>query len=72
LQLLYERGWIDINKLNQCKLNGKVDVYGNTISGTSLVEMMNAQTDFANEVLLLQSYAHSMDVESGKSPIDHS
>ena len=71
LQLLYERGWIDVDKLKQYTVNGKVDIYGSIIPGTSLTAMMLEQTDFANEESLLEMYARMMGVESGKSPIAH-
>jgi hypothetical protein len=71
LQLLYERGWIDIDKINQYTVNGRVDEYGSIIPGTSLTEMMLLQNDFANEESLLELFARMMGVESGKSPIAH-
>jgi hypothetical protein len=71
LQLLYEWGWIDVEKLSQYTVNGKVDVYGNIIPGTSLTELMLLQIDFANQESLLQTYAKLLGVEAGKTPIGH-
>jgi hypothetical protein len=71
LQLLYEQGWIDIDKINQYTVNGRVDEYSSIIPGTSLTEMMLLQNDFANEESLLELFAWMMGVKSGKSPIAH-
>jgi hypothetical protein len=70
LQLLYEQGWIDVNKLNQYTVNEKVNMYGSIIPGTSLTAVMLEQNgDFPNEESLLELYARMMGLDSGKSPI---
>jgi hypothetical protein len=71
LQLLYEQGWIDVNKLNQYIINGKVNMYGSIIPGICLTAMMLEQNDIANEESLLELYPCMMGVELGKSPIAH-
>ena len=55
LQVLYERRWIDISKLDQYRMDPVKDNNGNIIDDTySLKMIMERQTDFQNEKTLLQ------------------
>ena len=50
LQVLYERRWIDISKINQCRMDPVKDNNGNVIDDAySLKMIMERQTDFQNE-----------------------
>jgi len=68
LQLLFERGFIDVqNKTNQevvrsYSVNGKKDANGNIIEGTSLEKLVSNLPDFKNELTLLQFRAQQLGV----------
>jgi hypothetical protein len=63
LQILWERGWIDVNKLNEYKMMVEDDA-GFVVPEYSLSVMMGRCTDFANEKSQLEYVCESLGVEA--------
>ena len=71
-QVLYERGFIDPDKeASWYTLQGKKDDFGIMIPGSSLKELMEAQTDFAEEETLLQYHARELGIAVIRTPKCH-
>ena len=62
LQSLWERGFIDINNLNQYTLDGRKDKNGELFLETSLKYVLSYCTDFQEEESLLQTMGWSMGI----------
>jgi hypothetical protein len=71
LQMLWERGFIDVTKLQQYTVDGKKDVYGVLVPNTSLKFMVSNLLDFEEEESLLQSMGRSMGVVIDRTPKCH-
>ena len=71
LQILWERGLVDANKLDTYTMKGKTDELGNIINNTSLIYLMANCTDFANEETLLQHKGREMGVLVDRTPKCH-
>ncbi len=65
LQILFERGWVDITRLSEYTISGKKDDFGNRIEGTSLSKILKQQSDFAVEETLLQQHGRTLGVRVG-------
>ena len=74
LQLFWEREWInEKEKVSKYyTVNGTKDWYMNIITGTSLTDMMESHSDFANEKTLLQENLSKLGIEVHRSPKYHS
>ena len=62
LQVLWERGWIDVNKLDKYRMSGVVDGTGIVHNEFSLPHIMENCTDFANELSQLQHVCNELGV----------
>ena len=71
LQMLWERGFIDVTKLQQYTVDGKKDAYGVLVPNTSLKLMVSNLLDFKEEESLLQSIGCSMGVIIDRTPKCH-
>jgi len=68
LQILYERGWINKEKLDQYSQKGKKDELGNYIKETSLDYLMEQLEDFANERTMLQMIGEDLGCIIDRTP----
>jgi hypothetical protein len=71
LQILYERGWINPLSWKQYTEKGRVNEMGILDESTSLSCLMQKQTDFTNELTLLQFYGARMGVTVDRTPKCH-
>ena len=75
LQVLYERGWIDKSKLSLYTLNGSkvesIAVGDVTGCSYSISALMKLQTDFVNEITLLQFHTQKLGASIDRSPKCH-
>ena len=75
LQILYERGWIDPDKIGQYTKKGRktqAGVFdGSSKCEYSLDDLMQKQTDFKEELTLLQFHAAKLGVVLDRSPKCH-
>ena len=75
LQVLYERGWIDVSKVMLYTANGVKDVRlaQNDVTGCSfsIKSLMKLQSDFINEVTLLQHHIQKLGASVDRSPKCH-
>lgn len=71
LQILWERGFIDSNKLDQYTVDGRKDDYGNLIPETSLKHLMEQLPDFQDEPTLLQFHGEKLGVKVDRTPKCH-
>jgi hypothetical protein len=71
LQILFEKGWVDMTRLSEYTIAGKKDDFGNRIEGTSLIKLLKQQSDFAVEEMLLQQHGRTLGVRVGRSPVAH-
>ena len=63
LQILWERGWINVNKLNEYKLVVQDDA-GFVVPEYSVSVLMGRCTDFANEKSQLEFVCESLGMEA--------
>ena len=71
LQILYERGWIDIDNLKRYTMNGSRDNYGNINLQYSLLDLIQKLPDFAKEETLLQYHSRLLGVKAIRSTKCH-
>jgi hypothetical protein len=71
LQILWERGFVDVNNLSAYTVDGKKDEYGVIQKETSLKHLMSNCTDFEEEESLLQSMGRQMGVMIDRTPKCH-
>ena len=71
LQILYERGWIDINKLECYTNKGVKDSMGFVLEDTSLNLLVQRQPDFLSELTLLQYHGKKLGVTIDRTPKCH-
>jgi hypothetical protein len=68
LQILFERGCIDPNRMNEYTVDGKNDEFGNWIRETSLRHLMDQLSDFQDEETLLQYHGRKLGVKVDRTP----
>jgi hypothetical protein len=71
LQILWERGFIDVNNLSAYTVDGRKDAYGVVQKETSLKHLMSNCTDFEEEESLLQALSQQMGVMIDRTPKCH-
>ena len=71
LQVLWERGFIDVNHLSAYTIDGRKDAYGVVQKETSLKHLMTNCTDFEEEESLLQSMGRRMGILVDRTPKCH-
>lgn len=70
-QILWERGFLDPNKIDSYSEKGEKDDFGNVDKSTSLAHLLSACTDFIEERTLLQHVAHELGAEVDRTPKCH-
>jgi len=71
LQILWERGWIDVDNLNKYTNDGRVDAFGILDKSFSLHHLMLNCKDFIEEESMLQWMGRQMGVMIDRTPICH-
>ena len=71
MQVLWERGFLDPTKISTYTMEGKKDLFGNLIEGSSLREIIRQQPDFAQEETLLEYNGRNLGVTILKTPKCH-
>ena len=71
LQILWERGWVDISRLGKYTIDGSKDGFGIKQLDTSLKFLMANCVDFEEEESLLQSMGTKMGVIIDRTPKCH-
>jgi hypothetical protein len=71
LQVLWERGFIDTNKLSSYTLTGRKDALGNVDLSFSLLHLMELCPDFLNEEGMMQHVGTKLGVEVMLTPKCH-
>ena len=75
LQVLFERGWIDLSKLSLYTADGNKNhqIAKNDVTGCdySINALMKLQADFVNEITLLQSHIEKLGSSVDRSPKCH-
>ena len=71
LQILWERGFIDTEKVSQYTLNGPQDIYGSIDKNFNLIYLMTQQYDFAHESTMLQHIGNELGVIVDRTPKCH-
>jgi hypothetical protein len=71
LQILFERGWIDTNRLDCYTNKGIKDAMGIVLEDTSLNVLMQRQPDFLSELTLLQYHGKKLGVTIDRTPKCH-
>jgi len=71
LQILLERGWIDIRNLASYTVSGKKNEVGVLEADTSLKHLLGSCRDFEEEESLLQSQGRSLGVTVDRTPKCH-
>ena len=71
LQILWERGWIDMNNLPKYTNDGKVDAFGILDTTYSLQFLVSNLKDFLEEESMLQSMGNQMGIKIDRTPICH-
>jgi hypothetical protein len=70
-QLLLERGNIDLMNLGQYTKDGKADLNGNVIPGTSLKKLLENCEDFKNETSIMEFISEKRGVTMMSTPKYH-
>jgi hypothetical protein len=71
MQVLWERGFIDVNDVSKYTLNGRQDASGILMKETSLTYLMSNCQDFEDEESLLQTMGREMGVLVDRTPKCH-
>ena len=71
LQILWERGWIDVRNLASYTVSGKKNELGVLEANTSLKQLLGSCRDFEEEESLLQSQGRSLGVTVDRTPKCH-
>ena len=71
LQILFERGFINPNRMNEYTVDGKNDAFGNHVTDTSLKYLMEQLSDFQDEETLLQYHGRKLGVKVDRTPKCH-
>ena len=71
LQVLWERGLVDQNRLDKYTLNGQQDAFGVVDKRFSLKSLMANCLDFEEEETLLQTMGRAMGVSVDRTPKCH-
>jgi hypothetical protein len=70
-QVLWERGFLDPNNLNQYTIDGQKDQFSIHQSHTSLMYLLGSGRDFQEEESLLQTMGQKLGMTDDRSPKCH-
>jgi hypothetical protein len=71
LQILFERGFINPERMNEYTVDGKNDAFGNHVTGTCLRYLMEQLSDFQDEETLLQYHGRLLGCKVDRTPKCH-
>jgi hypothetical protein len=71
LQVLWERGFLDVGNLKQYTVDGQKDAFGNLQHKTSLKYLLGNCTVFEEEESMLQSVGRALGVSIDQTPKCH-
>ncbi len=71
LQILFERGFINPERMTEYTIDGRNDVFGNLVADTSLRYLMEQLSDFQDEETLLQYHGRQIGGKVDRTPKCH-